>query len=72
MECQPLCVSPYVRAGGELRDLSCKKEMAAEEPCCALVLCPASPGVPPCSSCKSNFNSRTEVREFISRFTMIP
>lgn len=47
MECQPLCVSPYVRAGGELRDISCKREVVAEEPCCALVLCPAGPGASP-------------------------
>ncbi|XP_011875167.1 PREDICTED: putative epidermal cell surface receptor [Vollenhovia emeryi] len=41
MECQPLCSHPYVRAGRQLKDPLCQEKLDAEEPCCALVLCPA-------------------------------
>ncbi|XP_011703066.1 PREDICTED: uncharacterized protein LOC105459073 isoform X2 [Wasmannia auropunctata] len=41
-DCQPLCVSPYVRSGKELKDHLCQEKLIAEEPCCALIVCPAS------------------------------
>lgn len=71
MECQPLCISPYIKASRELRDFSCKKKVVAEEPCCTLVLCPG-PGESPCIL--KIFNSfRTEIQNFeIYKFIICP
>ncbi|XP_036142581.1 putative epidermal cell surface receptor [Monomorium pharaonis] len=38
-DCQPLCISPYVRAGREFKDSLCQEKLVPEEPCCALILC---------------------------------
>ncbi|EZA61442.1 Putative epidermal cell surface receptor, partial [Ooceraea biroi] len=38
-DCQPLCVSPYVRASREIEDPLCQRKLIPDEPCCALVLC---------------------------------
>ncbi|KAL0118129.1 hypothetical protein PUN28_009063 [Cardiocondyla obscurior] len=51
MECQPLCVYPYVRAGRELKDPLCQEKLVAEEPCCALMLCSADSAVEPDETC---------------------
>ncbi|XP_039312887.1 putative epidermal cell surface receptor isoform X2 [Solenopsis invicta] len=40
IDCQPLCVSPYIRAGRELKDSVCQEKLVPEEPCCALIFCP--------------------------------
>ncbi|XP_011050906.1 PREDICTED: putative epidermal cell surface receptor isoform X3 [Acromyrmex echinatior] len=41
MNCQPLCIYPYVKVGRELKDYRCQEKLVAEEPCCALIFCPA-------------------------------
>lgn len=46
-DCQPLCVSPYVRASREIENPSCQRKVVPDEPCCALVLCAADSGMFP-------------------------
>ncbi|KAL6254939.1 hypothetical protein P5V15_014281 [Pogonomyrmex californicus] len=41
-DCQPLCVSPYVRTSKEFKDPLCHEELITEEPCCARIVCPDS------------------------------
>jgi len=43
--CQPLCISPYVKAGRELKDHLCQEKLVTEEPCCAFILCSTDSGM---------------------------
>ena len=45
MNCQPLCIYPYVKAGRELKNHMCQEKLVAEEPCCALIFYPADLGM---------------------------
>lgn len=44
-DCQPLCVSPYVKTGRESKNPLCQEKVIDEEPCCALILCSADSGI---------------------------
>lgn len=58
MDCQPLCVPPYIRAGRGIEDPLCQEKLAVEEPCCALVLCAADSGI------LSFFLASSEINDF--------
>ncbi|XP_018372866.1 PREDICTED: putative epidermal cell surface receptor isoform X1 [Trachymyrmex cornetzi] len=55
--CQPLCIYPYVKVGRELKDHMCQEKLVAEEPCCALIFCPAGLAVESNETCV--FNNKT-------------
>ncbi|XP_018314632.1 putative epidermal cell surface receptor isoform X1 [Mycetomoellerius zeteki] len=55
--CQPLCIYPYVKVGRELKDHLCQEKLVAEEPCCALIFCPAGSDIESNETCV--FNNKT-------------
>ncbi|EFN69059.1 Putative epidermal cell surface receptor [Camponotus floridanus] len=58
--CQPLCVSPYVRAGKRIEDPLCEEKLITEESCCALVVCATDSATEPEETCI--FGNKTVTR----------
>ncbi|XP_011139831.1 putative epidermal cell surface receptor isoform X1 [Harpegnathos saltator] len=60
VNCQPLCVHPYVRAGKGIEDPLCQEKTLTEEPCCAVILCAADSAPEPEETCV--FGNQTVAR----------
>ncbi|XP_015598008.1 putative epidermal cell surface receptor isoform X2 [Cephus cinctus] len=51
MNCEPLCISPLIRAGKVIDDPWCAAITMTEEPCCAIIVCAESSAPEPEESC---------------------